>query len=81
MPKSDYDSPWKDAVECFLEQFLLFFFPQVHGEIDWTKGYELLDKELRKIVKDAELGKRFADVLVKVWKKKKRRRILATFAH
>lgn len=51
----EYDSPWKEAIERFFKPFLLFFFPQVHNEIDWSKGYEFLDKELQKIMRDAKL--------------------------
>jgi hypothetical protein len=45
-----------------------FFFPDIHAEIDWSRGYEFLDQELSQIVRDADLGKRLADKLVKVWK-------------
>ena len=38
-----FDSPWKDALDLFLEQFLLFFFPRLHAAIDWSLGYESLD--------------------------------------
>jgi hypothetical protein len=34
--------------------------------VDWRRGYEFLDKELQQVVRDAELGRRFADKLVKV---------------
>ncbi|MFP4438541.1 MAG: cytosolic protein [Chloroflexaceae bacterium] len=64
----DYDSPWKDALETYLEEFLLFFFPQAHAEIDWTRGYVFLDKELQQVVRDADLGRRLADKLVQVWR-------------
>ncbi len=63
----DYDSPWKEAVEVYFEAFMLFFFPDIHAEIDWSMGYEFLDKELEKIVRDAETGRRHADKLVKVF--------------
>ncbi len=43
-----------------------FFYPVAYVEIDWSKGYISLDKELQKIVRDANLGKRLADKLVKV---------------
>lgn len=71
MPESqtDYDSPWKEAIERYFEEFISFFFPPVHAGIDWTRGYEFLDKELQKVVRDAELGRRLADKLVKVWTK------------
>ena len=50
------------------EEFLLFFFPQAHREIDWTRQPEFLDKELKEVVRDAELGRRFADKLVKLYR-------------
>jgi hypothetical protein len=37
--------------------------------IDWTRGYDFLDHEFQQIVRDANLGKRLADKLVKVWLK------------
>ncbi len=67
--RADYDSAWKEMLESFFEQFLAFFFPQAHAGIDWTMGYEFLDKELQQVVRDAELGRRLADKLVKVWSK------------
>ena len=45
-----------------------FFFPDAYADIDWTRGYESLDKELQQIVRDAALGTRLADKLVKVWR-------------
>jgi hypothetical protein len=63
-----FDSPWKEILEVYFEDFMLFFFPLVHAEIDWSRGYDFLDQELAQVVRDAELGKRLADKLVKVWK-------------
>ncbi len=63
---TDYDSPWKETIEFFFEDFLAFFYPQAHEAIDWHKGYEFLDKELEKVVRDAELGRRLVDKLVRV---------------
>ncbi len=67
-PQTEFDSPWKDIIERYFQDFLQFFFPQAHGEIDWTRDYEFLDKELQQVVRDAELGRRLADKLVKVWR-------------
>ena len=64
---SDYDSPWKEALDLYFEPFMAFFFSKAYDDIDWSKGYESLDKELPEIVRDAETGRRFADKLVKVW--------------
>ena len=66
---SDWDSPWKEALDHFLERFLAFFFPAVHKAIYWNRGYEALDKEFQQIVREAETGKVFADKLFKVWRK------------
>src|SRR5690348_8566281 len=64
---SDYDNPWKDALDRWFDAFLAFFFPEVHRRIDWGRGWVSLDAELRQLVRDAELGKRLADKLVQVW--------------
>lgn len=47
-------------------KFLAFFFPEAHTAIAWERGYEFLDKELQKVVRDAKLGKRLVDKLVRV---------------
>ena len=67
-PQTKFDSPWKDVLERYFEDFMLFFFPQAHRRIDWTRKVEFLDKELLSVVGDAEIGTRFADKLVKVYR-------------
>jgi hypothetical protein len=67
--KQDYDSPWKQLIEELLESFLEFFFPGLHKDIDFTKGYEIKNKELYKLLKQQEIGKRYADELIKVYLK------------
>ena len=44
--KADYDSPWKDILEQFFEDFILFFLYDIYHEIDWSRLPEFLDKEL-----------------------------------
>jgi hypothetical protein len=66
---ADFDSPWKEVLDCYFEWFLAFFLPQAHAEIDWSRGYEMLDKELQKIVPESEQRRRIVDKLVKVWLK------------
>ncbi len=61
------DSVWKEAIEIYFQEFMEFFFPEIAKDIDFEKGYEFLDKELEKVTKDAEIGKRLADILVKVY--------------
>ena len=67
-PQTEFDSPWKDVIERYFEDFIQFFLPQAYGEIEWSRGFEFLDKELQQVVRDAELGRRLADKLVKVWR-------------
>lgn len=65
----DYDSPWKEMLESYFPDFMAFFFPEAYTDIDWTRGYESLDTELQQIVRDATLGRRRADKLMKVWRR------------
>ena len=67
--QADYDSPWKEILDLFFEAAFEFFFPAAHEQIDWSRGYEFLDKELQKITADAALGRRVVDKLAKVWLK------------
>ncbi len=62
----DYDSPWKEALEQYFQALCEFYFPVVHAGVAWERGYEFLDKELQQVVRDAELGRRYADKLIKV---------------
>ena len=64
---TDYDSPWKEALDAYFEPFLALLFPEVHRRIDWSRGYESLDKEFQQVVREAEVGRRYVDKLVKVW--------------
>ncbi len=63
---TDYDSPWKEALDVYFEPFLAFFFPQAYAEIDWSQGFKPLDKEFQKVVRLAEQGRRTVDKLVEV---------------
>ena len=62
----DYDSPWKEAVEHYFPEFIDFYFPSAYEQIDWTENPVFLDQELRSVVRDAELVKRFVDKLVQI---------------
>lgn len=62
----EFDSPWKEALEHYLESTMQLLFPDVNAAIDWSKGYESMDKELLEIVREAELGATIADKLFRV---------------
>jgi hypothetical protein len=33
-PSPEYDSPWKEILEDYFEDFMAFFFPKAHEDID-----------------------------------------------
>jgi len=63
------DTPWKEAIEVYFRDFMRFCFPTIHDAVDWSAGWQFLDKELERIVRDAETGLRIADKLVRVYLK------------
>ncbi len=67
LPATDFDSLWKEILERYFTNFLDFFFPVAHADIDWSRGYTFLDKELQQVTRDADLGRRIADKLIQVW--------------
>jgi Domain of unknown function (DUF4351) len=75
-PRADQDSAWKTVLRQYFREAMEFFFPSIAKEIDWTKPILFLDTELQKITPDAEVGKRLADQLVKVQRKKGQELIL-----
>ena len=64
---TDHDSPWKIALDGYFKEFLELLFPTIPPEIDWSKGYTSLDKELQQVTPDSTSGRRYADKLVKVF--------------
>lgn len=79
--KMEYDSAWKDIMEEHFESFLEFFFEDIHRDIDFSKGYEFLSQELRKITHGSKVGKKLADVLVKVYLKDGSQKYICIFIH
>ncbi len=77
----DYDSAWKDVIEEHFEPFLEFYFPHIHKDIDFSRSPEILSSELRRIVPSGKVGKRRADVLVKVYLKDGTQRCICVFIH
>jgi hypothetical protein len=70
------DSPWKQILRQYFREAIEFFFPAIAEVVDWTKPPEFLDKEFVQITPDAEIGNRFADQLVKVYRKRRKALIL-----
>jgi len=68
-PRSDFDTAWKELLQRHFEPAMAFFFPEVHREIDWTRGVTFDDKELQYAVRRAGRGRRTVDVLARVWLK------------
>ncbi|WP_412851495.1 hypothetical protein [Ectothiorhodospira shaposhnikovii] len=64
---TDHDSPWKEALEHYFQEFTQLLFPAIHGEVDWSRGYNPMDKELQQITADANTGRRHADKLIQVY--------------
>ncbi|QVL46972.1 MAG: DUF4351 domain-containing protein [Thiocapsa sp.] len=64
--RDDFDNPWKEMLEHAFPELMAFYFPDAHARIDWSREHVFLNTELRKIVRDAESGKRIADALVRV---------------
>jgi hypothetical protein len=64
---ADWDGAWKESLTALLPQFLALFFPKVYADIDWSRGFEALDKELQKIAVESATGSRRVDLLFRVW--------------
>ncbi|MBF0137743.1 MAG: cytosolic protein, partial [Magnetococcales bacterium] len=37
--KDSFDTPWKEILEAYFRDFLAFFLPIAHDNIDWERGY------------------------------------------
>jgi hypothetical protein len=66
--REDYDGPWKEAVVRYLPALLELCFPTAHAGIDWSRGYEFLDTELRQAMRGTRPSRRRVDALVQVWR-------------
>ncbi len=66
---TDYDGAWKEALDLYLPAFLAFFYPHIHADVDWSRPYEALDKELQQVSPKAARGRRYVDKLFRVWLK------------
>lgn len=69
MVRADYDLAWKNILDQFLPDFVAFCLPEVAVDIDWSRGYVSLNKELNSISRRQKIKKRVVDALFKVWLK------------
>jgi predicted transposase/invertase (TIGR01784 family) len=63
------DTLWKGIIEDLAEDFLHFFFSKYIDRIDFGRGLEFLDKDLERIMPEADTKRRHADKLIKAWLK------------
>ena len=68
-PRDDRDGAWKEILGRRFPQAMAFFHPQAYAEIDWSRGVEFLQQELREAARVAAKGRRVVDVLARVWLK------------
>ncbi|USX22185.1 hypothetical protein NHH82_08550 [Oxalobacteraceae bacterium OTU3REALA1] len=61
----DFDTPWKEVVTQHFPEFMAFYFPQAHAAIDWSRPHDFLDQEFAALTRNAELGRRVLDKLVR----------------
>ncbi len=66
IPPAEMDSAWKQILDAYFQEFMTFFYPTLADAIDWSIPYDVMDKELQAITKDAMVGKQFVDKLIKV---------------
>jgi predicted transposase YdaD len=65
--RHDQDSPWKELIRLFFPQLIEMIHPELHGLIDWQRGYEFLDAELQRIARQSRTGRQTVDKLVRVY--------------
>jgi hypothetical protein len=65
--RRDQDSPWKTLITLFFPQLIQLIHPELYALIDWQRGYQFLDSELRKIAPRSRTGRQTVDKLVQVY--------------
>lgn len=60
------DNLWKKLIADLFEDFLLFFLPELHAEVDFSKQVEFLQQELFKEIIEHRQGRKIADQIAKV---------------
>jgi len=68
-PPDDYDTAYKEVTDHYPAHFFNILWPEIHALIDWSRGVESLEQELRYAIRLAGRGKRTVDKLFRVWLK------------
>lgn len=66
IPASDFDGAWEETVEVFLQPLLELILTTVARVIDWSRGFEFLDSELRALFPNTR-SRRRVDKLIRVF--------------
>jgi len=66
LPAAEYDSPWKEALEEFLQPCLALLLPDIHADVDWARDFHFLDTQLQQVAPEAAVGPRVVDKLIEV---------------
>jgi hypothetical protein len=66
VPPIDFDGAWKDIIELFLPEFIAFFLPKLHVEIDYNVEPTYLEQELQHILETKGYKKKTTDKLIKM---------------
>ena len=66
VPRADFDTAWKRAIEIFLDPFFAFFFPIVHADIDWAQPQLFQPTELLAESQKTDERRGYVDLLVEL---------------
>lgn len=68
-PPTDQDGGWKQIIEALLSEFLLFFFPDVHAEVNFQCPVKHLEQELRRLFPASATSRGVVDKVIQVTRK------------
>ena len=63
---TDYDSLWKNLIEELFREFMQYFAPDLHAEINFESGASFIDRELHRLSMKSKKGSKYPDKVVEV---------------
>jgi hypothetical protein len=63
---TEYDLPWKEVFDSYLQDFMQLCLPEGHGQIDWDEPIENKEQELPRLFPESPAPGRVADKLFRV---------------